>query len=64
MQAMVNRVVEVGEILEKTEIQHMGRGHKDFNIVIKNLNLKQTVSFVCLGGNLDSKERTISDVKK
>ena len=46
LQAMVNRVVEVSENLgmkvniEKTEIQHMGRAHKDFNIVIKNQNLK------------------------
>ena len=45
---MVNRVVEVSENLgmkvniEKTEIQCMGRTHKDFNIVIKNQNLKQS----------------------
>ena len=70
LQAMVNRVVEVSENLgmkvniEKTEIQHMGRAHKDFNIVIKNQNLKQTVNFVYLGGNLSSKEGTISDVKR
>ena len=42
----------------------MGRVHKDFNIVIKNQNLKQTVNFVYLGGNLSSKEGTISDVKR
>ena len=66
----VSRVVEVSENLgmklnmEKTEIQHLGRAYKDFNIVIKNQSLKQTVSFVSLGGNLGSKERTISDVKR
>ena len=42
----------------------MGRAHKDFNIVIKNQNLKQTVNFVYLGGNLSSKEGTTSDVKR
>ena len=47
---MVNRVVEVSENLgmevniEKTEIQLMGKVNKDFNIVIKNQNLKQTVN--------------------
>ena len=41
LQAIVNRVVEVNENLgmkvniEKTEIQHMGRIYKNFNIVIK-----------------------------
>ena len=70
LQAMVNRVVEVSEDVgmevnfQKTEIQHMGRAHKDFNIVIKNQNLKQTVNFVYLGGNLSSKEGTISDIKR
>lgn len=47
--------------IEKTEMQHMGRVHKDFNIIIKNQPLKQTVDFVYLGGNLTSKERTISE---
>ena len=67
---MVRRVVEVSESLgvtvniEKTEIQHMGRAHKDLNIVIKNQNLKQTVNFVYLGGNLSSKEETTSDIKR
>ena len=42
----------------------MRRAHKDFNIVMKNPNLKQTVNFVCLGGNLSSKEGTISDIKR
>ena len=57
-QAVVNRVVEVSENLgvkvniEKTEIQHMGRAHKDFNIVIKNQDLNQIVNLACLGGNL------------
>ena len=50
---------------EKTEIQqHIGREHKDFNIVIKNQNLKQTTKFVSLGRNLSSKEGTISEVKR
>ena len=31
--------------------KHMGRAHKDFNIVIKNQNLKKTVNFVYLRGN-------------
>ena len=48
----------------KTEIQHMGRVHKDFNAVIKNQSLKLTVSFVYQGGNLSSKEGSISDVKR
>ena len=58
---MVNRVVEVSENLgmkiniEKTEIQHMGQVHKDFTIVVKNENPKQTVNFVFLGGNLSTK---------
>ena len=65
LQAMVNRVVEVSENLgmkvniEKTEIQHLGKAHEDFNIVIKKQNLKQTVNFVYLGENLSSKEGTI-----
>ena len=48
LHAMVNRVVEVSENLgmevniEKTEIQLMGKVNKDFNIVIKNQNLKQS----------------------
>ena len=45
LQAMVKRVVEVSENNIETEIQHMGRAHKDFNIAMKNLNLKQTVNF-------------------
>ena len=49
--------------IEKIETQHMGRARKDFNIVIKNQNLKQTVNFVYPGGKLSSKEGTISDVK-
>ena len=63
-------MVEVSENLgvivntKKTEIQHMGWAHKDFNIVIKNQNLMQTGNFVYLGGNLSSKERTILDVKR
>ena len=67
---MVNRVVEVNENIgmkvnmEKTEIQHMGRAHKDFNIVIKKQNLKQIVNFVYLRGNLSSKKGTISDIKR
>ena len=49
---MVNKVMEVSENLgmnvdmEKTEIQHMGIGHKDFNIVVKNQNLKQLRLFI------------------
>ena len=45
---MVKRVVGVSENLgmkvniKKTEMQHMGRVHKDFNIVVKNQNLKQS----------------------
>ena len=46
--------------MEITEIQHMGRVHMDFDIVKMNQNLKQTVNFVYLGGNLSSKEGTIS----
>ena len=42
----------------------MVRASKDFNVVIKNQNLKQIVSFVYLGGNLSSKEGTTSDVQK
>ena len=42
----------------------MGRACKDFNIVIKNQNLKQIVNFVYLGGIFSSKEGTISDVKR
>ena len=63
-------MVEVGENLgmkvniEKTEIQHMERVYKHFNIGIMNHNLKQTVNFVYLGGNLSSKKGTISDGKK
>ena len=63
-------MVEVSENLgmkvniEKTELQHVGRAHKDFNIVIKNQNLKQTVSFVYLGGNVSSNEETISDIQR
>ena len=66
---MVNRVVEVSENLgikvniKKTDIQLMGRVYKNFNIVIKNQNLKQTVYSVYLGGNLSSKEGTVSDVE-
>ena len=45
--------------IEKTEIQHLGRAHKDFNIVIKNQNLKQTGNFVYLEGNLSTKKKTI-----
>ncbi|KAK7801417.1 hypothetical protein U0070_027259 [Myodes glareolus] len=70
LQAIVNRVVEVSENLglkvniEETEIQHMGRAHKDFNIVIKNQNLRQTVNFAYLGGSLISKEGTVSDIRR
>ena len=70
LQTVVNKVVEVSENLgmkeniKKTEIQHMGRAHKDFNIVVKNQNLKQTVNFVYMGGCLNSKEETISDIKR
>ena len=42
----------------------MGRAHKDLNIVIKNQNLKQTVNFVYVRGNLSSKEETTSDIKR
>ena len=70
LQVMINRVVEVSEDLvmkvniEKTEIQHMGRVQKNFNTVIKNQNLKQTVNFVFLGGILSSKEGTISEADR
>lgn len=37
--------------IQVAEIQHMGRAHMDFNIVIKNQKLKQTVNFVYVGGN-------------
>ena len=50
--------------IEKTEIQHLRRAHKDFNIIIKNQNLKQTVNFVCLGENLSSKEGAISVITR
>ena len=49
--------------IEKTEMQHMGRIHKDFNNLIKNQNPKQIVNFVYLGRKLCSKEETISEVK-
>ena len=42
----------------------MGRACKDFNIVIKNQNLKQTVNFVYQEGSFISEEGTISDVNK
>ena len=51
---MVNRVVEVSENLvmkaniKETDIQHFRKAYKDFNIVIKNQNLKQTVNVVYL----------------
>ena len=54
LQAMVNRVVEVSENLvmkaniKETDIQHFRKAYKDFNIVIKNQNLKQTVNVVYL----------------
>lgn len=44
---MVNRVIKVSENfswkvnIEDTEIQYMGRLHKDFNIVKNNQNFKQ-----------------------
>ena len=66
---MVTREVRVTENLgmkiniEKTEIQHMRRAHKDLNTVI-NKNLKQAVNFVYLGGNLSLQEGIISDVKR
>lgn len=41
----------------------MGMVYKGFNIVVKNQNVKQPVNFVYKGGNLSSKEETISDVK-
>ena len=47
-----------------TEIQHKEGTYKDFNIVIKNQNLKQTVNFVYLRGNLSSKEGSISEDKR
>ena len=53
----VNRGVKVSEDLgmevnfQKTEIKHTGRAHMDFNIVLKNQKLKQTVNFVYVGGN-------------
>lgn len=53
-QVIVNRVVEASEILdmkvciEKSEIQYMGRANKNFNIVKKNWNLTQIVTFVYL----------------
>ena len=67
---MEKRVVEIIENfgmkvnIEKTEIQHLGRAHKDFNIVAKNESLKQTVNVVYLGGNLSSKKQTISVIKR
>lgn len=42
----------------------MGSTHKDFNIVIKNQNLKQTVNFVHLRGIFSSSKGTISDIKR
>lgn len=47
LQTMVNRVIKVSENfcwkvnIEDTEIQYMGRLHKDFNIVKNNQNFKQ-----------------------
>ena len=49
---MVNKVIELSENLgikvniEKIEIQHRGRTHNDFNIIIKKQSLKQTALFI------------------
>lgn len=47
LQTMVNRVIKVSKNfswkvnIENTEIQYMGRLHKDFNIVKNNQNFRQ-----------------------
>lgn len=70
LQVMVNRVVEESENfgmrvnIEKTEIQHMGREHKQFTIQVKNQSLKQTDSFVYLGGNFNTTEGIEADIKR
>lgn len=67
LHTIIHRMVKISKNIiikvnfEKTEMQHMRRVHKDFNIIIKNQSLKQTVDFVYLGRNLISKERTISE---
>lgn len=48
--------------MEKAEIQHIRKAHRDVHIGIKKQNLKETVNFVCLGGILRSREGTISEV--
>ena len=42
--------------MEKTEIQYMGIGHKNFNIVINNQNLKQSTLFICEGTSVQIRE--------
>lgn len=62
MEVIENLVMKVN--IKKTEIQHMGMVHKDFNTVRNNQNLKQTVNFVYLERNLSLKEGTFSHIKR
>ena len=64
---MVNRVVEVSENLgmkiniEKIELQHMGRAHKDFHC--HKESEPQANRQLYWEGNLRPKEENISDIK-
>ena len=49
---------------EKTEIQYLGRGSRNFQVQINGQQLKQTENFVHLGGTISSNGRSESDVTR
>ena len=49
---------------EKTEIQYLGRGSRNFQVQINGQQLKQTENFVYLGGTISSNGGSENDVTR
>jgi len=49
---------------DKTEVQFLGKGDKQFDIQVDGHSLKQTEKFVYLGGTISSKEGSDADVQR
>ena len=67
---MVNRIVETSENMgmrinaDKTEIQFLGAGDKQFQIEAMGQQLQQTGTFVYLGGSINTENGSVSDIER
>ena len=67
---MVDRIVETSENMgmriyaDKTEIQFLGAGDKQFQMEVMGQQLQQTGNFVYLGGSINTANGSVGDIER